>query len=212
MEPALHTWNKPSLVMVYVLYMLLNSICQYFVKYFSNDKRRRGELRWGPLPEQWVKLSCLKFLVSEPHPIRSAVPQSQQGWIKQRWRHRTRGQTKVFPAGPFQRNKEMNKVQSVVCSQGMCQPQEAGTVFHAARGDPIKQTLFINICVFIPTCLNFHHLQSTLHLMQYTYGNIFPLLKTVLNSLILMPFSVSAIFYFAFSTSAKHFPLRIFFI
>ena len=68
-------------------------------------------------------------------------------------------------------------------------------------------------CVFIPTCLNFTHLHSTLHLMQSTYWDIFPLLKTVLNSLILMPFSASAFFfYFTSSTSAKRFPLRTFFI
>ena len=35
--------------------------------------------------------------------------------------------------------------------------------------------------------------------------------KQFLNSLILMPFSTSAIFYFISSTSAKHFPLRTFF-
>ena len=47
--------------------------------------------------------------------------------------------------------------------------------------------------------------------MQYTYRDIFPLLKTVLNSLILIPFRASAIFCFTSSTSAKCFPLRIFF-
>ena len=35
-------------------------------------------------------------------------------------------------------------------------------------------------CVFILTCLNFGQLQSTLHLMQYTYWDIFfPLLKSL---------------------------------
>ena len=33
--------------------------------------------------------------------------------------------------------------------------------------------------VFIVTCLNFSHLQSPLHLMQYTYRDFFPLFKTV---------------------------------
>ena len=28
-------------------------------------------------------------------------------------------------------------------------------------------------CVFILTCLNFNHLQSTLHLMEYTYWDVF---------------------------------------
>ena len=31
--------------------------------------------------------------------------------------------------------------------------------------------------VVIRTCLNFSHLQNTLHLMQYTYQDPFPLLK-----------------------------------
>ena len=43
------------------------------------------------------------------------------------------------------------------------------------RGNPLKkaQNLFIKNCVFILTCSNFSHLQSTLHLMQYTYWDIF---------------------------------------
>ena len=81
------------------------------------------------------------------------------------------------------------------------------------KGRPPKTWhLFIKYCVFILTCLNFSHLQSTLHLMQYTYRDIFPLLKTVLNLLILIPFRASAIFCFTSSTSAKCFPLRTFFI
>ena len=38
---------------------------------------------------------------------------------------------------------------------------------------PCKRDLFIKLCVFILTCLNFRHLQSTLHLMQYTYRDVF---------------------------------------
>ena len=33
--------------------------------------------------------------------------------------------------------------------------------------------LFIKNCVFILTCFNFSHLQSTLHVMQYTYLDVF---------------------------------------
>ena len=47
------------------------------------------------------------------------------------------------------------------------------------RGDPPKWNLFIKNCLFILRCSNFSHLQCTLHLMQYTYQDIFPLLKTV---------------------------------
>ena len=48
------------------------------------------------------------------------------------------------------------------------------------EGEPQKiQNLFITMCVFILTCFNFSCLQSSLHLMQYTYRDFFPLLKTV---------------------------------
>ena len=40
-------------------------------------------------------------------------------------------------------------------------------------GDPKNWNLFIKNCVFILTCLNFSHLQSALHLMQYTYPDVF---------------------------------------
>ena len=49
---------------------------------------------------------------------------------------------------------------------------------------------------------------DTIHLLRH----FFPLLKTVLNSLILIPFSASAVFCFTSSILAKHFSLRIFFI
>ena len=47
------------------------------------------------------------------------------------------------------------------------------------RAHPPKWNLFIKNCAFILTCLNFSHLQSMLHLMQYTHQNFFPLLETV---------------------------------
>ena len=40
-------------------------------------------------------------------------------------------------------------------------------------GTQNPQNLFIKSCVFILTCLNFSHLQSTLHVMQYTYWDVF---------------------------------------
>ena len=45
------------------------------------------------------------------------------------------------------------------------------------RGDP--KNLFIKSCAFILTFLNISHLQSTLYLVQYTYQDVFPLLRTV---------------------------------
>ena len=43
----------------------------------------------------------------------------------------------------------------------------------------VTRNLVMKNCVFIPACLNFRHLQSTLHLMQYTHGDSFPVLNTV---------------------------------
>ena len=40
------------------------------------------------------------------------------------------------------------------------------------KGEPPKME-FLKNCVFIFTCLNFSHLQSTLYLMQYNYTDIF---------------------------------------
>ena len=42
------------------------------------------------------------------------------------------------------------------------------------QGGPPQNPEFIKNCEFILTCLNFSNLQSTLHLMQYTYWDFFP--------------------------------------
>ena len=39
---------------------------------------------------------------------------------------------------------------------------------------PQNLEFFIKTCVFILTCLSFSHLQSTLHLLQYTHWDCFP--------------------------------------
>ena len=57
-----------------------------------------------------------------------------------------------------------------------------GKCFIFKEGTQNEMYLTIKDCVFILKCLNFSHLQSTLHLMQYTYWDIFQLLKTVLGS------------------------------
>ena len=80
------------------------------------------------------------------------------------------------------------------------------------KGRPPKTWhLFIKYCVFILTCLNFSHLQGTLHLIQYTYQDVFFSTTQFVNSSILMPFSASAVFCFTSSTLAKCFPLNPFF-
>ena len=68
--------------------------------------------------------------------------------------------------------------------------------------------------LFIKTVYSyFTHLQSTLHLMQYTYWDVFfHCSKQFLNLSVSMPFSASGIFCFTSSTLAKCFPLRTFFI
>ena len=75
------------------------------------------------------------------------------------------------------------------------------------------QNLFTKNCVFILTCLNFSHLQSTLRWMQYIYQYI---CSTAQSSFwthrFFMLFSASAVFRFIPSSTAKHFPLRPFFI
>ena len=71
------------------------------------------------------------------------------------------------------------------------------------REDPEKMEFIYENCVFILTCLNFSHLQSSLHLIQYTYRDVFSTAQKFLNSSILMPFSASAIFCFTSSTLAK---------
>ena len=50
-----------------------------------------------------------------------------------------------------------------------------------------------------------------LHWMPCTSRDFFPLLRTVLNSSLLMPFSASVVFCFTSSTWAKCFPSRTFF-
>ena len=81
------------------------------------------------------------------------------------------------------------------------------------EGGPQKPRIYLlKNCVFILTRLNFSHLQSSLHLMQYTYRDVFLLLKTAFELIDLMPFSVSIIYCFPSSTSAKRFPLRTFLI
>ena len=82
---------------------------------------------------------------------------------------------------------------------------------HTRGGTQKPWNLFINHCVFILTRLNFSPLQSTLHVMQCTYWDFFPLLRTGLNPSISIPSSTSAIFCFTSFTSAKRFSLRTFF-
>ena len=72
------------------------------------------------------------------------------------------------------------------------------------EGRPQNPEFMYKKFVLILTCLNFSCLRSTLHLMQYTYGDIFSYgLKQFLNSSISMPFSFSTIFCFTSSTSTN---------
>ena len=92
------------------------------------------------------------------------------------------------------------------------------------RGDPKTTIIYLyKNCEFILTCLNFSHLQSTLHLRQYTTKTFFYCSNHFLNSSILMAFCASAVLLFHLfhmisswwhdinmMTSAKCFPLWTF--
>ena len=81
-----------------------------------------------------------------------------------------------------------------LCTMMLCVCVHTHTYWYT-QGGPPKQILFIKKYVFIFTCLNFSQLQSTLHLMQYTYC-FFHCSELFLNSqfwclLVLLPFFVS---------------------
>ena len=86
--------------------------------------------------------------------------------------------------------------------------------FQAAEyegGNPKIQNLLLK-SVFILTCSNFRRLPSTLHLMYYTYQDLFSTFQNIFWTcefwwlLVLLPFFVSPSLY------QQHFPLRTFFI
>ena len=65
---------------------------------------------------------------------------------------------------------------------------------------PQTRNLFIKNCVFILICLNFSHLQSTLHLVNTPIKTFFHCSKQFFNSFTLMPFSASAVLCYTSST------------
>ena len=68
------------------------------------------------------------------------------------------------------------------------------------EGTPKPHNLFIKHCVFICMCLNFSHLQSTLHLVNTPIKTFFHCSKQFFNSFTLMPFSASAVLCYTSST------------
>ena len=76
---------------------------------------------------------------------------------------------------------------------------------------PKNRHLFIKMCVFSLTCLNFSHLQSTLHLMQGTYWDVFPLLKTSFELVNFGAFYCFCHFLFHLFHISKMFPFEDFF-
>ena len=80
------------------------------------------------------------------------------------------------------------------------------------RKDP-KNLEFIYKKLYILTCLNFDHLQSTLHLIKWdSFQDFFFHCSKQFLKLILMPFNASAIFCFTCFTLAKSLPLKTYFI
>ena len=76
-------------------------------------------------------------------------------------------------------------------------------------GPKNPEFIYLKNYVFILTCLNFSHLQSTLHLMQYTSRDVFSTVRKVLDSPISMLFGASAfcLFFHLFHIS-KTFPFE----
>ena len=124
-----------------------------------------------------------------------------------------------WPQGCFDGAENSRAAASSILSLLLVQQHEVALAFLAVAlltytsGNPPKWNLFIKNYVFFRTCLNFSQLQSTLHLMQCTYQDVF---STAPNSfwicwywclLVLLQF-----FCFTSSTLVKHFPLMIFFI
>ena len=68
--------------------------------------------------------------------------------------------------------------------KGTTEKKQREVLWSSYEGGPkTSQNLFIKNCVFILTCLNFSHLESTLHLMQHTCRvGVFHCSKQVLNS------------------------------
>ena len=84
---------------------------------------------------------------------------------------------------------------------------------YLVRGDPKNPRIYLlKNCVFILTCLNFNHLQSILHLMQYTNWDFFPTAQGSFPTCCFWCLLVLLLFFcFTSSTSANHFSLRTFF-
>ena len=79
------------------------------------------------------------------------------------------------------------------------------------RGDPPKMELvYKKLCIL--TCLNFSYLPVTLHLMQYSYRDVFSTTQNSFWSHWFWCLLVLLLFCFTSSRLAKHFPLRTFFI
>ena len=95
----------------------------------------------------------------------------------------------------YQINSYFPNFSSLPCNEGGCSEEAGMGRLYKGRSSPTKQNLFVKNCVFILTCLNYSHIQSTLHLMLYTYQDVF---STTQNSVwtrfwclfVLLPFFV----------------------
>ena len=79
------------------------------------------------------------------------------------------------------------------------------------KGSKNPRIYLLKNCVFILTCLNFSHLQSTLHLMQYTYRDIFPLLQSFWTCQFWCLLKCFCRFLFHLFHISKMFPFEVFF-
>ena len=116
------------------------------------------------------------------------------------------------PACPLQRLPTQEWEWGGLRGQGGKRTKQRTWLLRDGEGRPPQKMEFIYKKLCILMYLHFRLLQSTLHLMQNTYQDVFSTLQNGFWISILMTFRAFAVFCFTSSTSAKHFPLRTFFI
>ena len=122
-----------------------------------------------------------------------------EGWLNLCWINERIRMDKFLDlqveTGNFSRTEKRRGQHPYVQRRG--EEREGAGENRAVRGGTQNTwNLFIKKCVFILTCLNFSLLQSTFHVMQYIYRDIFPRSKQFWNPwILLLPFFVLPLFH-----------------
>lgn len=87
---GLHPWNKPHLVVAYIIYCW--TLFANLLNIFFSDKRRKGNSEWGPSLELWLwTLDWWKFLAvwasSRPGPPEESHC-TNRAELHGEWKHR----------------------------------------------------------------------------------------------------------------------------